>query len=136
LGILVFTLVVGSIFVMSLNYNALTHGAEDNENNICFNNITDEPEYSDQFFKDAVLGHGGLFVLFSRKCGAIFLLRNACIISSVLTSSLAKGGWAWSVEDALALYGTYTMSVYFFHWRVLADRYLGYRWAVILGRWQ
>jgi POT family proton-dependent oligopeptide transporter len=24
-----------------------------------------------------------------------------------------QGGWAWSIEDAMALYGTYTMSVYF-----------------------
>jgi POT family proton-dependent oligopeptide transporter len=67
---------------------------------------------SDQFFKDAVLGHPGLFVLFSRKCGTIFLLRNACIISSVLTSSLAKGG-GHGVSKMPWLYGTYTMSVYF-----------------------
>jgi POT family proton-dependent oligopeptide transporter len=37
--------------------------------------------------------------------GAFFLL-NACFVSLVLTSSIAKGGWAWSVEDALGLYGT------------------------------
>jgi POT family proton-dependent oligopeptide transporter len=43
-------------------------------------------------------------------------------------------GLAWSIEDAMALYGTYTMSVYFTcNWRILADRYLGYRWAVVLG---
>jgi POT family proton-dependent oligopeptide transporter len=66
---------------------------------------------SDQFLK-ITSGHpAGLFVLFSQKCKR-FLLRNACIVSFVLTS-LIKGGWAWSVEDALALYGTYTMSVYF-----------------------
>jgi POT family proton-dependent oligopeptide transporter len=52
-----------------------------------------------------------------------------------LTSSLAKGGWAWTIEDALALYGTYTMAVYFTPviGGLLADRFLGYRLAVILG---
>jgi POT family proton-dependent oligopeptide transporter len=51
-----------------------------------------------------------------------------------LTSTLAKG-LGWSVEDALSLYGTYTMAVYFTPviGGLLADRYLGYRWAVILG---
>jgi POT family proton-dependent oligopeptide transporter len=45
-----------------------------------------------------------------------------------LTSSLAKG-WSWSIEDAL--YGTYTMWVYFTrNWGFLADRYLGYRWLL------
>jgi POT family proton-dependent oligopeptide transporter len=42
-----------------------------------------------------------------------FSLWNACLTCFFLTSSLAKGGWAWSIEDAMALYGTYTMSVYF-----------------------
>jgi POT family proton-dependent oligopeptide transporter len=38
-----------------------------------------------------------------------------------------KRGWAWS-EDAMALYGTYTMWVYFTPviGGFLADRYLGY----------
>jgi POT family proton-dependent oligopeptide transporter len=62
--------------------------------------------------------------------GTIFLLWNACL-TCVLTSSLARG-WAWSIEDAMA-YGTYTMSVYFTPviGGFLADRYLGYRWAVL-----
>jgi POT family proton-dependent oligopeptide transporter len=55
--------------------------------------------------------------------GTIFLLWNACLTCFVLTSSL-KRGW-WSIEDAMALYGTYTMWVYFTrNWEFLADRYL------------
>jgi POT family proton-dependent oligopeptide transporter len=39
------------------------------------------------------------------------------------------------MEYFMALYGTYTMWVYFTpcNWGFLADRYLGYRWAVVLG---
>jgi POT family proton-dependent oligopeptide transporter len=29
-----------------------------------------------------------------------------------LTSSLAKGGWSWSIEDAMALYGTYYVGLF------------------------
>src|SRR3970040_1723943 len=92
---------------------------------------------SDQFFKDTVLGHpAGLFVLFFTEMWERFSYYGMrALLVLFLTSSLAKGGWAWSIEDALALYGTYTMSVYFTPviGGFLADRYLGYRWAVILG---
>ena len=52
-----------------------------------------------------------------------------------LTSALMDGGWAWSREEALGLYGTYTMLVYFtpIIGGILADKLLGYRWAVALG---
>jgi hypothetical protein len=63
--------------------------------------------------------------------GTIFLLWNACFTCFFLTSSLAKAA-GHSIEDAMALYGTYTMSVYFLrNWRILGG--LGYRWAVVLG---
>jgi POT family proton-dependent oligopeptide transporter len=64
--------------------------------------------------------------------GTFFLLWNA--FTSAFFNPY-KRGWAWSVEDALSLYGTYTMAVYFTPviGGLLADRYLGYRWAVILG---
>jgi POT family proton-dependent oligopeptide transporter len=66
--------------------------------------------------------------------GTIFLLWNACLTCFVLTHRPCKGGWSWSIEDAMALYGTYTMSVYFTPViGFLADRYLGYRWSVVLG---
>lgn len=92
---------------------------------------------SDQFFKDSVLGHpAGLFVLFFTEMWERFSYYGMrALLVLFLTSSIAKGGWAWSVEDALGLYGTYTMSVYFTPviGGFLADKYLGYRWAVILG---
>jgi POT family proton-dependent oligopeptide transporter len=53
------------------------------------------------------------------------------LLCCFLTSSLAKG-WAWSIEDAMALYGTYTMFILPVIGGFLADRYLGYR-AVVLG---
>jgi POT family proton-dependent oligopeptide transporter len=92
---------------------------------------------NDDFFKTNVLGHpAGLFVLFFTEMWERFSYYGMrALLVLFLTSTLAKGGWAWSVEDALALYGTYTMAVYFTPviGGLLADRYLGYRWAVILG---
>ena len=92
---------------------------------------------NDDFFKTNVLGHpAGLFVLFFTEMWERFSYYGMrALLVLFLTSSLAKGGWAWSVEDALALYGTYTMAVYFTPviGGLLADRFLGYRLAVILG---
>ena len=92
---------------------------------------------NDDFFKTNVLGHpAGLFVLFFTEMWERFSYYGMrALLVLFLTSSLAKGGWAWTIEDALSLYGTYTMAVYFTPviGGLLADRYLGYRWAVILG---
>ena len=92
---------------------------------------------TDQFFKNPVLGHpAGLFVLFFTEMWERFSYYGMrALLVLFLTSSIAKGGWEWSIEDALALYGTYTMSVYFTPviGGFLADKYLGYRWAVVLG---
>ena len=52
-----------------------------------------------------------------------------------LVSALGLGGWNWTREEALALYGTYTGLVYLTPilggW--LADKKLGYRTAVVVG---
>ncbi|PKH67074.1 MFS transporter [Flavobacterium sp. ALD4] len=92
---------------------------------------------TDEFFKNPVLGHpAGLFVLFFTEMWERFSYYGMrALLVLFLTSSLSKGGWAWSIENAMALYGTYTMSVYFTPviGGLLADRYLGYRWAVVLG---
>jgi POT family proton-dependent oligopeptide transporter len=92
---------------------------------------------TDEFFKNPVLGHpAGLFVLFFTEMWERFSYYGMrALLVLFLTSSLAKGGWSWSIEDAMALYGTYTMWVYFTPviGGFLADRYLGYRWAVVLG---
>src|SRR5690606_28684296 len=52
-----------------------------------------------------------------------------------LVSQLTEGGWAWPEENALALYGTYTSLVYLttIMGGYLADKFLGYRWAVVIG---
>ena len=95
-------------------------------------NTTEEP-----FFKSTVLGHpAGLFVLFFTEMWERFSYYGMrALLVLFLTTSTLKGGWEWSVEDAMALYGTYTMVVYFtpIIGGFLADRFLGYRWAVVLG---
>ena len=92
---------------------------------------------TDQFFKDNVLGHpAGLFVLFFTEMWERFSYYGMrALLVLFLTSALLDGGWAWSREEALGLYGTYTMLVYFTPviGGYLADKFLGYRWAVALG---
>ena len=91
----------------------------------------------DDFFKSNVMGHpAGLFVLFFTEMWERFSYYGMrALLVIFLTSQVINGGWAWNSEDALGLYGTYTMGVYLTPviggW--LADRFLGYRWAVILG---
>jgi POT family proton-dependent oligopeptide transporter len=54
-----------------------------------------------------------------------------------LTAALSGNnpGWAWSAENAGALYGTYAMLLYItpIFGGIIADKYLGYRWAVVIG---
>ncbi|MBA0883547.1 peptide MFS transporter [Flavobacterium undicola] len=91
----------------------------------------------DNFFKSSVLGHpAGLFVLFFTEMWERFSYYGMrALLVLFLTTSMTKGGWEWNVEDAMALYGTYTMVVYFtpIIGGYLADRFLGYRWAVVIG---
>lgn len=89
------------------------------------------------FFKSKVLGHpAGLFVLFFTEMWERFSYYGMrALLVLFLISSLDKGGWAWPEEHALALYGTYTSLVYLttIMGGFLADKYLGYRWAVVIG---
>jgi len=84
-----------------------------------------------------LLGHpSGLFILFFTEMWERFSYYGMrALLVLFLTSALLDGGWAWSREEALGLYGTYTMLVYFtpIIGGFLADKYLGYRWAVALG---
>lgn len=84
-----------------------------------------------------LMGHpSGLFVLFFTEMWERFSYYGMrAILVLFLTSSLIDGGWAWSREEALGLYGTYTMLVYFspILGGLLADRFLGYRKAVAIG---
>ncbi len=84
-----------------------------------------------------LMGHpSGLFVLFFTEMWERFSYYGMrAILVLFLTRSILDGGWAWSREDALGLYGTYTMLVYFspIIGGFLADKFLGYRKAVAIG---
>src|SRR3989338_175251 len=88
-------------------------------------------------FKSKVLGHpSGLFVLFFTEMLERFSYYGMrALLVLFLVSAMGSGGWDWSPENALALYGTYTAMVYLtpILGGFIADRYLGYRKAVVIG---
>jgi len=89
------------------------------------------------FFDTQVLGHpAGLFVLFFTEMWERFSFYGMrALLVLFLVSSLGIGGWDWPRENALALYGTYLALLYLtpIIGGQLADRYLGYRKAIIIG---
>mgnify|MGYP001476352861 FL=1 len=84
-----------------------------------------------------ILNHPvGLFVLFFTEMWERFSYYGMrAILVLFLTSSIMNDGWAWSNEDALELYGLYTGLVYLtpILGGFLADKFLGYRNATVLG---
>jgi len=88
-------------------------------------------------FNSTVLGHpSGLFVLFFTEMWERFSYYGMrALLVLFLISAIGLGGWDWPREQALALYGTYTAMVYLtpIIGGYLADRYLGYRKAVVIG---
>lgn len=96
-------------------------------------------EISNDFFKNKVIGHpAGLFVLFFTEMWERFSyygMRTLLVL--FLTASLMGNnpGWGWDNASALAIYGSYTSLVYLtpILGGYIADKYLGYRWAVIIG---
>lgn len=92
---------------------------------------------TNDMFKSTVLGHPqGLFILFFTEMWERFSYYGMrALLVLFLMSAIGAGGWNWSAEDALALYGTYTAMVYLtpILGGYLADRYIGYRKAVIIG---
>lgn len=89
------------------------------------------------FFDTQVLGHpAGLFVLFFTEMWERFSYYGMrAILVLFLVSSFGIGGWDWPREHALALYGTYTSLVYLtpILGGYLADKYIGYQKAVVIG---
>ena len=89
------------------------------------------------FFKTQVLGHpAGLFVLFFTEMWERFSFYGMrALLVLFLVSAFGIGGWDWPRENALALYGTYLALLYLtpIIGGQLADRYLGYRKAIIIG---
>lgn len=84
-----------------------------------------------------ILSHPiGLFVLFFTEMWERFSYYGMrAILVLFLTSSLMDEGWAWSNEKALELYALYTGLVYLtpIIGGFLADKFLGYRNATVLG---
>lgn len=89
------------------------------------------------FFDTQVLGHpAGLFVLFFTEMWERFSFYGMrALLVMFLVSSLGIGGWDWPRENALSLYGTYLALLYLtpIIGGQLADKYLGYRKAIIIG---
>ncbi|MFV0164304.1 peptide MFS transporter [Empedobacter falsenii] len=96
---------------------------------------------SENFFDSKVLGHpSGLFVLFFTEMWERFSFYGMrVLLIQFLTAAVIAGdpmsGWAWTAEQAGALYGTYAMMLYLtpIFGGVIADKYIGSRMAVIIG---
>lgn len=94
-----------------------------------------------EFYKSNVLGQrSGLFVLFFTEMWERFSFYGMrVLLMQFLTAAVfvgdPKSGWAWSAEQAGALYGTYAMMLYLtpIFGGVIADKYIGSRMAVIIG---
>jgi len=99
--------------------------------------MTPEKPTAGNFFDTNVLGHpAGLFVLFFTEMWERFSYYGMrAILVLFLVSAFGLGGWEWPRENALALYGTYTAMVYLtpILGGYLADKFLGYRKAVVIG---
>ncbi|EDP71416.1 proton/peptide symporter family protein [Flavobacteriales bacterium ALC-1] len=84
-----------------------------------------------------VLGHpSGLFVLFFTEMWERFSYYGMrALLVLFLVSTVLDGGWEWSRADALILYGWYTGLVYItpIIGGFIADKFMGYRKAVVLG---
>lgn len=84
-----------------------------------------------------VLGHPSqLFVLFFTEMWERFSYYGMrALLVLFLTASIMDGGYGWERSNALELYALYTGLVYFtpLIGGMLADKYLGYRKAVIWG---
>lgn len=91
------------------------------------------------FFKSKVLGHpAGLFVLFFTEMWERFSFYGMrVLLVNFLTMTLIgyNPGWEWTSANAGALYGTYAMLLYItpIIGGIIADKYTGYRIAVVIG---
>ncbi|NVK63246.1 MAG: peptide MFS transporter [Flavobacteriales bacterium] len=94
---------------------------------------------SSKFFESKVLGHpAGLFVLFFTEMWERFSFYGMrVLLVNFLTMALIgyNPGWEWTAANAGALFGTYAMLLYItpIVGGIIADKFIGYRWAVVLG---
>jgi POT family proton-dependent oligopeptide transporter len=93
-----------------------------------------------QFFDTKVFGHpAGLFVLFFTEMWERFSFYGMrVLLINFLTMAIVGvdfPGWGWSAEMAGALFGTYAGLLYLtpLVGGMIADKYIGYRWAVVIG---
>ncbi|MGN0019883.1 MAG: peptide MFS transporter [Sphingobacterium hotanense] len=109
-------------------------------------NQESEASFSEELEKQGidgslVLGHpSGLFVLFFTEMWERFSFYGMrVLLINFLTSAIISGspfsGWGWDPVQAGALYGTYAMLLYItpIFGGIVADKYLGYRYAVVVG---
>ncbi|KAB8154352.1 MFS transporter [Kordia sp. TARA_039_SRF] len=93
----------------------------------------------ENLFKDKVLGHpAGLFVLFFTEMWERFSFygMRVLLVNFLTMAAISYNpGWEWTAENAGALFGTYAMLLYItpIIGGYIADKYTGYRWAVIIG---
>jgi POT family proton-dependent oligopeptide transporter len=93
----------------------------------------------EKLFKQTVLGHpAGLFILFFTEMWERFSFYGMRILLVLfLTAPIISDnpGWEWARENALALIGTYASLLYLtpIIGGFIADKYTGYKWAVIIG---
>ncbi|MEZ4938300.1 MAG: peptide MFS transporter [Crocinitomicaceae bacterium] len=84
-----------------------------------------------------LLGHpAGLFVLFFTEMWERFSYYGMrALLVLFLVSEASKGGWSWTSEEAGKLYALYTGLVYVtpIFGGMIADRWLGFRKAVLVG---
>ena len=84
-----------------------------------------------------VMDHpASLFVLFFTEMWERFSYYGMrALLTVFLVSELVNGGWAWTNEEALKLYGLYTGLVYLtpLLGGMIADRFTGYRKAILIG---
>ena len=84
-----------------------------------------------------ILGHpAGLFTLFFTEMWERFSYYGMrALLVLFLVTDIAKGGWEWTNAEAASLYAMYTGLVYLtpILGGLLADKFLGYRKAVVLG---
>lgn len=102
------------------------------------NDVSQSPQGgTDHFFQNKVIGHpAGLFILFFTEMWERFSFYGMrALLVMFFTSTLADGGWEWSREKAMAIFGSYVGLVYLSTMMggYFADKKIGYRWAVVIG---
>lgn len=94
---------------------------------------------SNDMFSSTVLGHPqGLFILFFTEMWERFSFYGMRILLiNFLTMAVigSNPGWEWTASNAGALFGTYAGLLYLtpILGGMIADRYTGYRYAVVIG---